>query len=145
MNYSAIHRCLGLAGVVCSLLLFSACATTENAAIESKKSGIEERVMGRWDAYLNGDLSGTYEYLSPAVRSSVSSLQYQRSLLAKKVVWTSADYIESECEETVCNVRILLGFTVYGALPGVSSFKDTQEIDESWVLVDGNWYFVPAQ
>ena len=90
-------------------------------------------------------MAGAYEYLSPGYRSSVSSLQYQRSLLLKRVKWTKANFIESECEEITCNVKFSLEFTVYGALPGVKAFNGTQDIEESWVLIDDVWYFVPTQ
>ncbi|MCW8925429.1 MAG: hypothetical protein OQJ84_04155, partial [Xanthomonadales bacterium] len=99
----------------------------------------------RWDALLSGDLAAAYEYLSPGYRSSVSLLQYQRLILLKKVKWTSAEYIESDCEENSCNVKIMLGFTVYGALPGMRTFTDTQDIEESWVRVEGQWYYVPPK
>jgi hypothetical protein len=131
---------LKIALVVCVLLLLSACAAPEN-----KQSPIEERVTARWDALLAGDLAGAYEYLSPGYRSSVSSLQYQRTVLLQQIKYTSAKYLSSECEESTCNVRVLVGFTVYGALPGVKSFDGTRNIDESWVQVDGNWYMVPEK
>ena len=47
------------------------------------------------------------------------------------------------CEETTCNVKISLDFTIYGAVPGVNSLDSKQVIEESWVLVDGRWYLVP--
>ena len=127
-----------LSALCCSLLLLSACAST-------MKSGdnIEERAMGRWDALLSEDVEAAYEYLSPGYRSSVSLMQYYRSLSLNKVRWTGAKYIKSDCEETVCNVKISLDFTVYGALPGVKSFDSKQTIKESWVLVNGSWYLVP--
>lgn len=125
-------------GIVCSLLL-SACATSV-----SEVSTIEQRATARWNALLSGDLAGAYEYLSPGYRTSVSSLQYQRSILLKRVAWTSAKYLESECEVATCKVKINLGFTVSGALPGVKSYNGTQIIEESWVLIDGQWYLVPA-
>lgn len=127
-----------LAGMCCALLLLSACAgmaTTENT--------IEKRVTARWTALFDDDLAGAYEYLSPGYRSSVSSIQYQRSLLVMKVRWTDARYIESDCTETICKVKISLDYTVYGSIPGVNSFEGTQEIEESWVRTDGNWYLVP--
>ena len=99
--------------------------------------------MGRWDALFNKDIEAAYEYLSPGYRSSVSLLQYHRALLLSKIRWTGANYIEGDCEETVCNVKIILDFTVYGAVPGVKSFPSKQSIEESWVLVDGSWYLVP--
>jgi len=124
----------------CSLLLLSACATTPRT-----DNSIEQRSMARWNALFNGDIAGAYEYLSPGFRSSVSATQYQRSILLKRVKWTGARYVESECTETICKVKISIDYTLYGALPGVKSFKGTQTIEESWVLVDGNWYLVPEK
>ncbi len=124
----------------CSLLLLCACATTART-----ENSIEKRATARWNAVLSGDLAGAYEFLSPGFRSSVSSTQYQRSILLKQVKWTGARYMESECTETICKVKISVDYTVYGALPGVNSFDSTQTIHESWVLVDGNWYLVPEK
>ena len=93
---------------------------------------------------MTGDLAGAYGFLSPGYRSSVSSLQYQRSVLLQQLKYTDAKYIKSECEETTCNVTVLVDFTVYGAIPGVKSFDGARNIDEPWVLVDGNWYMVPG-
>ena len=132
------HRYILLSALICSLLLLSACATTTKS-----EDTIEKRVMGRWDALLSEDVEAAYEYLSPGYRSSVSLTQYHRWLLLKKVRWTGANYIESDCEETVCNVKISLDFTIYGAVPGVKSFESKQTIKESWVQVNGSWYLVP--
>ena len=142
-GFSNIGR-VRLTGMLCSLVLLSACATGTVKSV-SPRSSIEERATERWELYFSGDLVGAYEYLSPAYRTSVSSLQYQRSILLKKVVWTSADYLGSVCDETTCTVKISVGYTAYGAVPGVKSFKGVQAIDESWVLVDGEWYLVPGK
>ena len=128
--------------VACGLMLLSACATSTSVSPESQ---VEERATARWEALFSGDLAGAYEYLTPAYRTSVSSLSYQRSVLLKPVAWTSAKYVESACEESLCKVKFNVGFTVSGALPGVKSYKGTQIIEESWVLIDGQWYFVPAK
>jgi hypothetical protein len=126
--------------VAIGLMLLSACATSISVSPESQ---IEERATARWEALFSGDLASAYEYLTPGYRSSVSSLAYQRSVLLKRVAWTSAKYVENACEESVCKVKFEVGFTVSGALPGVKSFKGSQIIEESWVLIDGQWYFVP--
>lgn len=126
--------------LVCGLLL-SACATTPGPSPEEV---VMKRATERWELFFSGNLAGAYEYLSPGYRSSVSSLQYQRSVLVKRVAWTSADYIGSECEETSCKVKFDVGYTISGAIPGVKSLKGTQIIEETWVLIDGQWYLVPA-
>ena len=133
-----MNRFKCFAVLLITMVLLTACATT--AVPESK---IEDRVMARWDALLSDDLAGAYEYLSPGYRSSVSSNQYQRALLLKKVQWTSAEIKSSECEESVCKVVVVVGFAIYGALRGVKSFKGVDYVEESWVLVDGQWYLVP--
>jgi len=140
MKVFSIGSYVNILSVACCLLLLQACAATQ-----STESIIEARAMGRWDALLSDDLAGAYEYLSPGFRSSVSSLQYQRSLLIKRVSWTGARYIESECAETICKVSISLDYALYGVLPGVKSFEGTQVIEESWLLIDGKWYLVPEK
>jgi len=126
--------------LLCSLLLLlSACATTA----EPKAASIEERVTARWNALLSDDLAGAYEFLSPGYRSSVSSVQYQRSILLQRVQWTEATYRSSECTETTCNVSVLLGFKVVGALPGVKTFEGKRDVKESWIKIDDMWYLVP--
>jgi len=131
-------RCISLLLLSVSALLLSACATT----MPPEKT-VEERAIARWDTILSDDLAGAYEFLSPGYRSSVTSVQYQRSLLLSKVKWNEAQHIESDCTETTCKLKISLRYTVYAAIPGVKSFDGTQTIDESWVLVDGIWYLVP--
>lgn len=138
MNYFAENRHRQLMIMVCSLLFLSACATSV-----SKENQIEERVTGRWDAIFSGDLAAAYNYLSPGTRSSISSLQYQRSILTQRVLWTGARYVRSECQESTCKVNVSIDYTINGALPGVTSFKGTTDIEESWVLIDGTWYMVP--
>ena len=128
-------RCLGM---LVGLLLLSACAGTE-----PKASSIEERSTAYWDALFNGDLAGAYEFLSPGYRSSVSSMDYQRSILTKQVQWTSAKYMDSDCSEATCTVWISMGYRVAGAIPGVRSFTGTEKVEESWIKLDGMWYLVP--
>lgn len=125
-----------------SLLVLASCATTGGDTPEDR---LRERATARWEALLGGDLAGAYEYLSPGYRSSVSSLQYQRSILMRRVAWTSAEYIGSECSEYTCRVKMLVGFAIHGALPGVKSIEDDDTIEESWVLTGGQWYLVPQE
>ena len=121
-------------------LLLSACAT-----VLPTEQVIEQRATARWDAILSADFATAYDYLSPGYRSSVSSVQYQRGILLNTVKWTGARYVESDCAETTCKVKISLDYTVYGALPGVKSYNRSKVIDESWVMIDGTWYVVPKK
>ena len=139
-TYTFCSRIAVLAVAICTLLLLQACA-----GMATTEESIEKRATDRWEALFSDDLEGAYEFLSPGYRSSVSLKQYLRTLLLQKVQWKDARFIESDCAETSCKVKISLDYTVYGAVPGVSSFDGTQQIEESWVKVNGNWYFVPKK
>jgi hypothetical protein len=126
--------------ILCAVSLLSSCA-----AMGKKTESIEERVNGRWAALFANEIERAYGYLTPGYRSSVSLQQYQRSIENRKMKWTSADYIKSNCDENTCVVQVKVGFTLYGALPGVKAMNSSQYAHETWILVDGTWYMVPPQ
>jgi hypothetical protein len=130
---------LGLAAGL-SLSILAGCATMMPA-----EQVVEKRAMARWDALIKRDYAEAYKYLSPGYRSGVSVDHYEKSFIYKKVKWTSAKFIESKCEEKTCKVRISLGYTVYGAVPGVKAFKSREPIEESWVRSGGSWYILPEK
>ena len=140
MKYVFLNNRINLPTMICSLLLLSACETTVKTEYLT-----EERVMARWNALLTHDLTAAYEFLSPGYRSSVSLSQYQRKIVTQRVGWTGARYIESDCTEITCNVKINLEYTLYGAIPGVKAYSGSLKINESWIRVDGNWYIVPEE
>jgi hypothetical protein len=120
------------------IMALAACATSGK-----QESLIGDRAQARWDLLLAEDYAGAYRYLSPAYRSSVSSTQYQRRLLLRQVRWTDARYIDSDCLENSCKVRISLDYSLRKALPGVPRYDGTQEVDEQWVKSEGEWWYVP--
>ena len=134
------HANAGKLGLICGLLWLSSCASTV-----STETLIEERAMARWNALFTGDIAAAYEYLSPGYRSSVSLMQYQRSILQRQVALTGANYTRSECSEITCKVMISLNYRVSGALPGVKHYEGAKGIEESWVKMDGLWYYVPKE
>jgi len=140
MSLFSVRRCVRPLAVLCAMLLLTACAATAK-----KTETIDERVNGRWAALFANDIETAYGYLTPGYRSSVTLQQYRRALENQAVKWTSAKYIDSKCEESTCEVKVQVGFTVYGALPGVKTFSTEQYADETWILVDGQWYMVPPR
>lgn len=140
MRHLLTKRSLMPLAALCAAMVLSACAATGK-----KTESIEDRVNGRWAALLGNDLEGAYKYLTPGYRTSVSMQQYRRAIENRKVRWTSAKYVKSECDESTCEVQVKVGFTIYGALPGVKSMSSSQNTNETWILVEGKWYMVPPQ
>lgn len=130
------------AALAACCFLLGACATT---GTESPSAKVEPRAQARWDALLAGRLEAAYEYLSPGYRSSVSLLEYQRSVLTRKVEWLGAELIDSECSENTCKVRISIDYRLWAAVPGVPKFEYTMDVTENWIRSNGQWWFVPDE
>src|SRR3982750_4804619 len=47
-------------------------------APDARRKAVETRVHERWDALIKGDLPGSYGYLSPASRETMTFEQYQK-------------------------------------------------------------------
>jgi len=126
-------------GLVLVLQLCS-CATTP-----VMPESISDRAQARWDTLLSGDLEGAYQYLAPGYRSSVSVDQYTRQIQIQKVMWTDANYTDSECLESSCKVKISLDYSLLAALPGIPRYDGTQKIEENWIKHDETWWLVPKK
>lgn len=144
MNKITNHNFSNLRGVL-GLLVLSAlvagCATSNGA--QNQPVSLEDRAQARWDHLLANQSAEAYQYLSPGYRSSVSLGAYQNQIAQKKVNWTGAQVLDSECSELSCKVRVMLNYRLFGAVPGVQQFDGKQLVTESWVNSDGQWWHIP--
>ena len=129
--------------VLAALVLAGCAATGEPASGPADIIPVDIRAEERWDRIVEGDFAAAYEYLSPGYRSSVSAVNYQRRMLLSRVTWQDAEVIGTECENEICKVRISLDYLLVKPVPGVDRLPRTQDIEEDWILVDGEWFHVP--
>ena len=120
-------------------LLLAACAT----APQSDGDIVAERAQARWDALLAGDLEEAYAFYSPGYRSTTSVIDFGVSIRTRRVMWTSAEYLEHQCEEKRCTVIFNIGFRVHRPVPGLDAWDGTDRVEESWVKTDGQWWYLP--
>ncbi len=137
MNKPSILR--ALAGSVLAAGLLAGCAATGKPPEEA----VLERAQERLDLVLAEDYAAAYDFLSPGYRSSVTLAAYQRDMALRRVRWTDARAVGSECSEDVCKVRISMDFLVIGALPGVARYETKGSGEENWIRTDGQWYYLP--
>ena len=123
---AALAGCAGLAG---------GGATPEERVLE--------RAQQRWDLVLAGDIEGAYQFLSPGQRSAFSLENYQFKLAQARVRWLSAEAQGATCGEEVCTARIEVGIRLVSPAPGVRNFEIDRPVEERWVKVNGEWWFVP--
>jgi len=131
---------------LCAMLL-SACAST--ATVTDQKKGeddiVVERAEARWAALISKDLETAYGYYSPGYRSTTSLVDFVFKERTRRVKWESAEYLDHNCEDRTCKIRFKTGFRVDKAVPGMDVYHGSDEIEETWIKPDDEWWFVPPK
>jgi hypothetical protein len=123
-------------------LLLSACASAPQPA----KQSVEQRAEARWQHLIDDNWNAAYEYLTPGVRDLTTREAFRDSLRLSKVRWNSVRVGKVDCPaEDRCRVTVQVGFTLTGVLTGAPSIDSFQSIQETWLRIDGVWYFLPRQ
>lgn len=121
------------------VLLTTACAT----APRTEDDKVVSRAQERWDAIVTNDLETAYGYYTPGYRSSTNMIDFAVSQRIRKVAYTSAEYIEHDCEGSRCTVKFDVGFRVAAPVPGMTRFDSKQVIEDTWVKTSGEWWYLP--
>lgn len=133
--------------MVLCVMLISACAS--NAVVtETAKSDediVVERAEARWAAMLNRDLETAYSYYSPGYRSTMSVSDFVFKQRTRRVKWETAEYLDHSCTERSCKVKFKTGFRVDKAVPGMDVYRGYDEVEETWVKPDDEWWYVPPK
>jgi hypothetical protein len=140
-KWGAAGGLMGSAGV---LAVIAGCATmgglSKDTPPEVKAAAVKERSNARWTAIINGNKDEAYKYLSPGTRNLISLEQYKARVQA--IGYKSVAFEKVECEPEVCKVGLMLTYD-YTPPKGVVSAKGvTTYVEETWVLENGQAYFV---
>lgn len=132
------HACRVLATV--GVLALAGCATTPPgggapppASPEAVKAAVTARANARWDAIVKNDIDRAYTFLSPASREATSLEKYKAT--ARRREFREGKVESVTCEADACRVRVLVTYD-HPRMKGI-----TTPIVESWIMVDGQaWY-----
>ena len=127
--------------VLMAVVLLSACATTP----ASREEVIKERAQARWDALLARDYAAAYAFYSPGYRSTASVVDFEIKIRMQRIRWTSAEYLEQQCDENTCTVAFQVGYRVGAPVPGVSVWNGYQVIKDQWIKTSGEWWYLPEE
>ena len=134
-----IAKSLFAATVVAGLL--GGCATVQPNSVPVVVDWAQRaqvRAVERWKLIAEKQYAKAYAYLSPASRSQMTPDAFERTMTnfgARGATATSAT-----CEQTVCSVQLVL--TVANRIPRVGVREMGIPHNESWLIVDGEIWFV---
>ena len=130
------------------VLMLSACASSgvvTEQAVKGDDDIVVERAKARWEALLGKDLETAYSYYSPGYRSATSAVDYMFQIKTRRVKWESAEYLEHSCTDRSCKVKFKTGFKVEKAVPGMDVYHGFDDVEETWVKPDDEWWYVPPK
>ena len=125
------------AAMCVSLALFAGCG--------GDSSPVEKRAIDRWNFLIAHQGDKAYDYLSPGTRETQTRETYAASMNNRPIKWTSATFNHKECDADRCKVLIDVTYSI--AMPGAGPIgkpiTTTSTQAETWVHVNGTWYFLP--
>ncbi|MEP6483194.1 MAG: hypothetical protein ABJB01_02010 [Rudaea sp.] len=126
---------------MCAATLLAGCATAPVAKDENSDV-IKQRSVERWNFLIAHQAEKAYDYLSPGFRATKPRDVYAKEMNSRGVKWTAVSFSSKECEPETCKVRVLVDFEINVA-GATGTVKSTSPLVETWIKVDGNWYYLP--
>lgn len=117
----------------------SAALATEEA--QTQQALLKQRATARWDALIRKDFKAAYAFNSPSYRE-LYSLDSFRSRFGQKVAWRRIEVVDAVLKgEDAATVGLYLYFG-YSHPQAEKTFEMKTYIQETWVRVDGQWWYL---
>lgn len=138
-------RCLVMILLVYPVIAAPVVTATEavpaTEAVQARRAALEQRVAAWWDALIRQDLSAAYSFTSPGYRKSYSLTAF-KGKFDKKSDWRRIEVVDVDFKgDNAATVGINMHFVYHD--PQNERDLDMQTyVQEPWVLVDGQWWYL---
>lgn len=110
-------------------------------AVQARRAVLEQRVAAWWDALIRQDFSAAYSFTSPGYRKSYSLTAF-KGKFDKKSDWRGIKVVDVDFKgDDAATVGINMHF-VYHDPQAERDFDMRTYVQEPWVLVDGQWWYL---
>ena len=136
------------AALVLLAMLMAGCSqqATKPAAdsqASSPEAIVEQRAKQRWELVTQREFMAAYDYLTPGYRATTPIDIYSVSMRRTPVKWQSAQFQSVACKsENVCIATFNVEAVVVGQLRGADIMPVSRQVQDEWLRVDGQWYYV---
>ncbi len=129
--------------ITCMLMLSAAAflAACQPDTVESVVPP-EQRIEQRWAYLIEHDFASAWEMHSPGFKEMTPLSVFMVDMARRPIRVLEAELISVECEGEVCDARINLTYQVTTGPTGVSRMRVPTEIEERWILHDGQWWYL---
>lgn len=121
--------------------ILAACGQVK-PSLTTPEQTVGQRSQQRVDAMVSGDYKQAYSYYTPGYRSSVGEADFIVRFKVAQVKWTGGRFVDAVCEDAVCTARVDIDYFIDEPLRGVSEHRGSRRIEEKWINVADQWYYV---
>lgn len=134
---------VGVVGLVSASVLAACVSIPESPASGVAPASLEQRAVERWELMIGGDYNAAYQYATPGYRQAYSAQDFLEKVYRAPIKWQSAEFMDMDCpQEGLCDVTMRVHYSIN--MPGAGSVGSMTTVEESWLLIDGVWYFLPS-
>jgi hypothetical protein len=119
------------------LLVLAGC--TDKANLDN----VDRRSVERWNYLIAHQAEKAYDHLTPGFRATQPRDAYASAMNTRPVQWKSVKFNGKKCDADRCKVQLDVTYSIN--LPGLGKPTEaTSSQNETWILVKGEWYFLPS-
>lgn len=118
-------------------------AALAGCADKANPDNVDRRSVERWNYLISKQAEKAYDYLTPGVRSTRSREDYAAAMNTRPVQWKEAKFKDKQCDAERCKVHVDVTYSVMVPGGGKAS-ESTNTQTETWLLVKGEWFFLPS-
>lgn len=132
-----------------SLVLLCGAALAGCAAQGGRKGPdtrpLDVRAAERAQLYASGRFAEAWQFTTPGHRAAVPLDTYVEKSQLKPVKWLEAALVEADCPEGEIRCEVALDVKFQTQIPTrwVGRLTLDNRIRETWIKIDGVWYFLP--
>ena len=111
-------------------------------AVSERRAALEQRVIAKWDALIKNDFATAYTFTSPAYRQRFSLEAFKGQFSTGRVVWRRIEVVDVDFKgDDAAMVGINIHF-VYHQAQTAGAIDMANYVQEPWVRVDGQWWYL---
>lgn len=107
---------------------------------------IDKRSVERWNFLIAHQAEKAYDYLTPGFRATQERDVYARAMNNRPLQWKSATFKSKKCDGDRCTAYVDVTYAMkMQSIPGSKNVvESTSAQQETWIRVDGAWFYLPS-
>lgn len=102
-----------------------------------------ERSEARWALMIDREFEQAWDYYTPGFRETTPRKAFSDDMKRRPIRWYDAKVEEADCDGDRCTISVEVTYRAIAAPHGQSHMRMTRKLDETWIRLDGQWWYSP--